>query len=84
MEESRHTAVLVESEEGNGEEKIVMSLLGNVLGTVIDMARLPISVVKDVATLGGVLTDRSHSYTRDVCGNLREDLNELDEELRDL
>lgn len=61
-----------------------MGILGNIIGTVIDTASLPVAVIKDVATLGGVLTDRKATYTSSKVSDIKEDLEDLDEKLRDL
>ena len=61
-----------------------MSLLGSLIATVIDTASLPVAIVKDVATMGGVLTDRRESYTQEKARNLRDDINDVDDDLRNL
>jgi len=40
-----------------------MSIIGKILKTTIDIATIPVSVVADVVTLGGVLTDKEKTYT---------------------
>ena len=39
-----------------------MSLFGQFVATVINVATIPVAVVKDVVTLGGVSTDQNESY----------------------
>ncbi len=34
-----------------------MSLFGKIVATVVNVATLPVAVVKDVVTLGGTMTD---------------------------
>lgn len=38
-------------------------MFGNLLKAVVGVATLPVSVVADAVTLGGVLTDRNRTYT---------------------
>jgi len=40
-----------------------MSLFGKVVKLVVNVAALPVEVVKDVVTLGGVSTEHGQSYT---------------------
>lgn len=40
-----------------------MGMFGKLLGAVIDVALTPVEIVKDVATLGGALTDEDKPYT---------------------
>lgn len=50
---------------------------------IIDLAVTPIEVVKDVATLGGSLTEKENSYTGDrirkACENFGEAYDSLDD-----
>jgi hypothetical protein len=39
-----------------------MSLFGKLVRTTINVATLPVSVAKDVVTLGGIATDQRESY----------------------
>lgn len=61
-----------------------MSIFGDLLGTVIDVASLPVAVIKDTATMCGALTDEDEPYTvtkvKDVC----KDLSNVEHDLRDL
>jgi len=61
-----------------------MSILGNILGTIIDTASLPVAIIKDATTLGGVLTDRDKTYTQEKAEDVKEDLEDLDNNLRKL
>lgn len=45
-----------------------MSLFGKIVRTAINTAVLPVAVVKDVVTLGGVSTDNGESY---IVGQLK-------------
>ena len=40
-----------------------MSIIGKLIRTAVDVVTLPISVVADIATLAGALTDRGEPYT---------------------
>lgn len=40
-----------------------MSLFGALVRTVVNVATLPVAVVKDVYTLGGVCTEQDKPYT---------------------
>jgi hypothetical protein len=43
-----------------------MGLLGKLLGAAVDVVLTPIEIVKDVATMGGALTDKEGgTYTTD-------------------
>ena len=61
-----------------------MGLLGNIFGTIIDTATLPISIIKDVATMGGELTDNNGTYTQEKIEKIGEDFKNLDDNLRKL
>ena len=50
-----------------------MSLFGQIVRTVINVATLPVAVVKDVATLGGNLTEQDESYTEQHLDKLKEE-----------
>lgn len=62
-----------------------MSLFGKLLKTSFDIVTSPIEVVKDVATLGGVLTDNDAgqrgTYTTRRLKQLGKDSEEIREEL---
>ena len=61
-----------------------MGLFGNILGTIIDTATLPISIIKDVATMGGELTDNNGTYTQKKVEKIQDDFEKLDDNLRKL
>ncbi len=65
-----------------------MSLFGKLLKTTFDVVTSPIEVVKDVATLGGTLTDNDcgqrGTYTTRRLKQLARDGEEIREELDDL
>jgi hypothetical protein len=39
-----------------------MGLFGKIVATVVNVATLPVAVVKDVVTLGGVASDQREPY----------------------
>jgi 1-aminocyclopropane-1-carboxylate deaminase/D-cysteine desulfhydrase-like pyridoxal-dependent ACC family enzyme len=40
-----------------------VGFFGKILGAAVDIVLTPIEIVKDVATMGGVLTDNDETYT---------------------
>jgi hypothetical protein len=61
-----------------------MSIFGKLLKTTLDVATSPIAVVKDIATLGGAITDQSKPYTAQKIDQLGDDVEEIRDELDDL
>jgi hypothetical protein len=61
-----------------------MSIFGKILKTGFDIVTTPIDVVKDVASMGGVLTDQRESYTTQKLKRLHNDAEEIRDELDDL
>lgn len=61
-----------------------MSIFKKVLKATIKTATLPIDVVKDVATGGGVLTEKNESYTINKAQEILDALEELGDEVDDL
>lgn len=61
-----------------------MGIFGKILKTTFDIATTPIDVIKDAATMGGVLTDQDESYTSKKFKRLGDDLEETRNELDDL
>jgi len=53
-----------------------MSLFGKLVKTVVNVVALPVEVVKDVVTLGGVATLQEKSYTAQRVEKLVEDADE--------
>jgi len=39
-----------------------MGFFGKIIATAVNVATLPVAVVKDVVTLGGIATDHRESY----------------------
>lgn len=53
-----------------------MKLFGQIVRTLVNVAELPVEVVKDVLTLGGTMTDRDESYTREHLEKIADDASE--------
>ena len=67
-----------------GEREKIMGLLGDILKTGFDLATTPIDIVKDVATLGGSLTDQNEPYTAQKARRLAKDAKDIRESLEGL
>lgn len=61
-----------------------MSIFGKLLKTGLHVVTTPIDIVKDVATLGGALTDQAKPYTAQKLQKLGDDLEEIEDEIDDL
>ena len=61
-----------------------MSILGSLLGTIVDIGTLPVDVIKDVATMGGVLTDKQEPYTAKKLKDLADDIDDMNRDVRKL
>jgi len=59
-----------------------MSIFKKLAVTVFDVVTVPVAVVKDVFTMGGINTNRSKTYTADKLGVLSQDIDDIEEELR--
>jgi len=55
-----------------------MKLFGQLIRTVVNVATLPVAVVKDVVTLGGAATDHG-SYVAEALEQLKEEASEDDD-----
>ncbi len=51
-----------------------MSLFSAVFDAVVDTAMLPVAIVKDVVTIGGVATDQDKPYTAQQIEKISDDL----------
>lgn len=58
-----------------------MSFFGKLTKLVLDVVETPVAVVKDIATLGGSLTDKDKSYTQKKLEDIQDDYDELKESL---
>ena len=56
-------------------------MFGELFSAAIDIATSPIEVAKDVVTLGGVLNDKSESYTEKRLRKLKDDAEAVIEEI---
>ena len=54
-----------------------MGLFGKLLRTAIHTVTLPVDVVKDVATMGGVLTDEEDPYTVQKAKKIKKDTDDI-------
>lgn len=61
-----------------------MGLFGSLLKTVIDVVETPIAMAKDVATMGGELTDQKKCYTQQKMEEISEDWSDSKEEIKKL
>lgn len=50
-----------------------MTLFGAIVKTVVNVATLPVAVVKDVVTLAGVATGKEESYTAEKLKQIKEE-----------
>lgn len=57
-----------------------MKLFSQIIKTAVNVASLPVAIVKDAATFGGAATDRRESYTSELLNVIKEDSEE--EELK--
>jgi len=60
-----------------------MGLFGNILKLGMDIVESPVSVVKDVVTLGGLLTDEERSYTGSKLEDIQDDWDSIKDSLDD-
>ncbi len=60
-----------------------MSFFGNLGKLVMDVVETPIAIVKDVATLGGELTDQKKPYTQKKMEDIQDDWDGMKEGLDD-
>jgi len=63
---------------------MVMGILRKLAKTVIHTATAPIDIVKDVATLGGVITEEDEPYSIQKAKKILDDWEELENEIDDL
>jgi hypothetical protein len=62
---------------------ITMGFFGKLGKLVMDTIETPVAIVKDVATLGGVLTENDESYTSKKLSDIQNDWDEMKESLDD-
>jgi hypothetical protein len=60
-----------------------MGILGKLISVTLDVVEVPLAVVKDVATMGGALTDESKPYTAQKIDEIGDDYKMLKKQLRD-
>jgi hypothetical protein len=61
-----------------------MSVFSKLTKIAIDTITSPIEIIKDVVTMGGILTDSNKPYTAKRLNKLGKDLKEFQEEVDDL
>ena len=60
-----------------------MGLFGKILKLGMDIVESPVAVVKDVVTMGGVLTDKERSYTMSKLEDVQDDWDSIKDSLDD-
>ena len=60
-----------------------MSIFGKLISTTVRTALLPVEIVKDVATLGGELTDERGPYTGRALKKITKNVEDIFDELED-
>lgn len=58
-----------------------MGIFGKLGKLVLDVVETPIAIIKDVATLGGSITDQDKPYTAQKLDDLQDDYNEIKDSL---
>ena len=53
-----------------------MGLFGQIIKTVINIATLPVDIVKDVVTLGGTMSEQDEPYTAQKLDKIKEEASE--------
>jgi len=61
-----------------------MGIFGKLTKAIIHTATTPIDIIKDVATLGGAITDESKPHTLQKVDKILEDIDEFGDEINDL
>lgn len=69
---------------GRAQKRKNMGLFGKLLKTTFDVVTLPVDIVKDVATMGGALTEEDKPYTVKKFERLGDDLEEIRDEADEL
>ena len=58
-----------------------MGFFGKLIKAGIDTVSLPVAIIKDVATLGGAITETKRPYTMQKLRDIGEDIQEAKDEL---
>ena len=61
-----------------------MGLFKKLIKTTLHTVTSPIEVVKDAATLGGLLTDQDESYSSQRVKKISDDINEINDEIDEM
>jgi len=59
-----------------------MGIFGKLIGLALDIVETPIAVIKDAATLGSQLTDEGKPYTERKLKEIREDYEDIKDNLK--
>jgi hypothetical protein len=60
-----------------------MGFFGSLTKMAMDIIETPVALAKDIATLGGALTDQDKSYTAKKLEDIGDDWNQAKESLND-
>ena len=58
-----------------------MSFFGKLGRLTLDLIETPVAIIKDVATMGGSLTDQDEPYTKQKLNDLQDDYDGLKDSL---
>lgn len=61
-----------------------MGLFGSIIKTGFDIITTPIAVVKDIATMGGDLTDKDETYLGAKLRKIDDDVDQVSEDIGEL
>lgn len=61
-----------------------MGLFGKVLGTALDVAKLPVDFTLDKFTLGGALVGKKESFTVERLKDIAEGADDIVDEVKDI
>ena len=60
-----------------------MGIFGSIAKLALDIIETPVAVIKDVATLGGALTDQDKPYTLKKLEDVQDDYDSIKDKLDD-
>mgnify|MGYP003464487569 FL=1 len=60
-----------------------MGIFGRIAKLALDIIETPVAVIKDVATLGGALTDQDKPYTLKKLEDVQDDYDSIKDKLDD-
>ena len=59
--------------EAKPERRFKMSLFGSLIGTLIEVVKLPVAVAKDVVTMGNVQNIHEDTYTEQALDKIKDE-----------